>query len=83
MPKDGSPKLVVTVASHEKGDFLFIAKVDGKEVVKQKIGGGKAAWQALTVDLVPSVGKTVTVELLNQPNSWYCEAAYWSEIELK
>ena len=83
VPKDGSPKLVVTVASHEKGDFLFIAKVDGKEVVKQKIGGGKAAWQALTVDLVPSVGKTVTVELLNQPNSWYCEAAYWSEIELK
>ena len=83
VPKGASPKLEVTVANHDKGDFLFVAKVDGKEVLKQKVGGGKAAWQTLTVDLAPFAGKTVKVELVNQPDGWYCEAAYWGGIEMK
>jgi len=83
VPKVGAPKLEVKVANHDKGDFSFIARVDGKEVLKQKIGGEKAVWQTLTVDLALYVGKTVTVELVNQPDGWYCEAAYWGAIEMK
>ena len=83
VPKGTAPKIEVTVANHDKGDFLFIAKVDGKEVLKQKIGGEKAVWQTLTVDLALFAGKTVKVELVNQPDGWYCEAAYWGGIEVK
>ncbi len=83
VPKAGAPKLEVTVANHDKGDFLFIARVDGKEIVKQKVGGAKAAWQTLAVDLAPYAGQTVTVELVNRPDGWSCEAAYWGAIEVK
>lgn len=82
VPATGNPKLEVTVANHAKGDFVFVAKVEGKEVLRQKIGGEKAAWQTLAVDLAPFAGKTVTVELLNQPDGWSWEAAYWGAISL-
>ncbi len=83
VPKEGTPKLEVTVANHDKGDFVFIARADGKELLKQKVGGEKAAWQTLSVDLAPYAGKTVTVELVNQPDGWSWEAAYWGGMDVK
>lgn len=83
VPKTGAPKLAITVANHDKGDFALIAKVDGKAVLKQKVGGEKAEWQTLTVDLALYAGMTVTVELVNQPDGWSWEAAYWGGIEVK
>ena len=83
---DGAPKLTVILANHAKGDFTFIAKVDGKEILRQKIGNekeDKAEWQTLTLDLSPYAGKRVKVELVNQPDGWQNEAAYWGSIELR
>jgi hypothetical protein len=83
---NGSPKLVVTIANHAEGDFVFIAKVDGEEVLQKKIGEeneDKAEWQTLEIDLAPYAGKRVKVELTNQPNGWQWEAAYWAAVELK
>lgn len=74
--------LAVAVANHMGGDFVLIARVDGKEVLKQKVGG-QPAWQTVTVDLAPFAGKAVTVELVNQPDGWSWEAAYWGGIEVK
>ena len=80
----GSPKLMVTVANDERGDFMFVAKVDGKEVMRKKVGGSdKVDWQTLAIDLAPYAGKRVKVELVNQPDDWKFEAAYWGGIELK
>ena len=83
---NGTPKLLVTIANHAKGDFTFIAKVDGKEVLKKKIGDEKAdkvEWQTLEIDLTPYAGKRAKIELINQPDGWANEAAYWGGIELK
>jgi len=80
----GTPKLMVTVSNDDRGDFTLIAKVDGKEILQQKIGEkGKADWQTLPLDLAPYSGKRVKVELINQPDGWAFEAAYWGGIEVK
>lgn len=83
VPQGGSPKLEVTVANHAKGDFLFVARVDGQEVLRQKVGGEKAKWQPITIDLAAYRGRSATVELVNQPDGWSSEAAYWGAIEFR
>ena len=85
VPHNGTPKLEIAVANHAKGDFTCVAKVDGEVRLNRKIAGadGKGAWQTLTLDLAPYAGKKVYIELVDQPDGWSCEAAYWGEIELK
>ncbi len=85
VPHNGTPKLEIAVANHAKGDFTCVAKVDGQVRLNRKIAGadGKGAWQTLTLDLAPYAGKKVYIELVDQPDGWSCEAAYWGEIELK
>jgi len=83
VPTDAASKLAVMLANHGQGDFTFVARADGKEILRQRVGGAKAAWQAVTVDLAPFAGKAVTVELVNQPDGWSWEAAYWGGVEVK
>jgi hypothetical protein len=35
------------------------------------------------VDLSDPAGKTVNLELVNQPNGWSWEAAYWAKIAVE
>ena len=50
-----------------------------------KPGAYLPTWQAgpVAVDLAPYSGKTVTVELVNQPDGWANEAVYWGGREVK
>lgn len=82
VPQDGAPKLEVILANHGQGDFSFVARVDGREILHKKIEG-RPAWQTVSVDLAAFAGKTVAVELVNQPDGWSWEAAYWGGIEIK
>lgn len=70
------------VANDERGDFLLIAKADGKTLVERTIGPDtvKEAWADIGVDLSPFAGKRIKIELTNQANSWSWEAAYWAKI---
>ena len=43
----------------------------------------KGGWIEATVDLSEHAGKTVKLELLNQPTGWAYEVAYWAEIEIR
>ena len=71
------------MANHDNSDFMLLAKLDGKEMLRQNVGDGKnASWQTVTVD-PPYAGKTVTVEPVNQPGGWLREAAYWGGIKEK
>jgi len=81
--RTGAPKLSVTLANHGTGDFTFVARVNGKEVARHKISGEPPIWRTVTVDLAPYAGKTVSLELVNQPDGWFYEAAYWGEVEIK
>lgn len=82
VPAGGEPVLAVTVANHAKGDFVLVAKVGGTEVLRQAVGG-TPAWRTFTVGLAAFAGKTVEVELVNQPDGWSWEAAYWGGIEVR
>jgi hypothetical protein len=82
VPAQGKTRLALQVAHHDGGDFLLIAKVDGKTVTQQTIGPDTAenGWANIDIDLSPHAGKTIKVELINQANGWSWEAAYWAKI---
>ncbi len=84
VPAQGKTTVAMSVASDQRGDFLLIAKVDGKEQLEQVIGPdtGKDGWADVAIDLSPFAGKTVKVELINQPNGWSWEAAYWARVDV-
>jgi ADP-ribosylglycohydrolase len=84
VPAAGNTTLNLLVANHDSGDFLLIVKADGKRLVEQTIGSDtvKDGWADIAVDLTPLAGKTTKVELVNQPNGWSWEAAYWAKIQV-
>ena len=76
---EGNPRLTVKVSGAQNGDFVLIVKVDGELAFETEVGHG---FRTYTVGLSPHRGKTVKIELLNQPDEWMNEAAYWSEISV-
>lgn len=84
VPADRSTlRLVVT---HDtRGNWLLIAKADGKEILRQPISAEtvNADWATVDLDLSNWAGESVKVELLNQADDWLFEAGYWAEIGWK
>lgn len=78
---NGNPRLHLRLTNDPRGDFQLIVKVNNAIAWKDDIRGGK--FRDLDIDLTPWAGKQVKIELHNQPTGWYCEAAYWSVIEIK
>jgi len=75
--------LRLTVGHDPQGDFDLIVKVNGKGVVHKPVSKATAAndpWLTEEIDLSANAGKTVKLELINQPSGWTFEAAYWAEI---
>lgn len=85
VPAGRPVKLVVTVGHSPSGDWDLIVKVDGVDVKKETIGPATSSggWKEVEVDLQPFGGKSVKIELINQPTGWNEEAAYWDEIRFK
>lgn len=80
--KDSTLKLVV---GHDpRGDWDLIVKVDGKQLLRKTIGPDTTTvgWTEVEVDLSPYAGRTVKIELVNEPTGWRFEAAHWAEITL-
>ncbi len=84
IPQGKRTTLRLVVGHHPDGDWQLIVKANGDERLKQTIGKDTApgGWKTIEVDLSDYVGKTVNLELVNQPTGWMCEAAYWAEISL-
>ena len=87
VPQQGRCQLHLVVSHHDGGDWDLIVKVDGNEVFKRSIGKEhnppNSRWTTIGIDLAPYAGKTVKLELLNQPTGWEWEAGYWAEIDIK
>ncbi|HNX36655.1 MAG TPA: ADP-ribosylglycohydrolase family protein [Kiritimatiellia bacterium] len=77
---EGDPRLTVRVANAQNGNFRLIVKVDGALALETDVGGKTGEFWTYTVGLAPYRGKTVKLELFNQPTGWSNEAAYWGEI---
>ena len=59
--------------------------MNGKEVIKKPVSKetAKDGWLEVTVDLAAEAGRTVELELINQPSGWSWEAAYWATITIE
>ncbi len=84
IPTGSAAALHLTVSHHDGGDWQLMVKIDGEGVLNTPVGKDTVTdgWQSEKIDLAPYAGKTVRVELFNQPTGWFCEAAYWGEITL-
>ncbi|HOW71844.1 MAG TPA: ADP-ribosylglycohydrolase family protein [Phycisphaerae bacterium] len=82
VPAGKQTVLRLVVGHHPEGDWTLIVKADGKPLLEKSIGKdiSEKGWASLSVDLSDFAGKTVKLELVNQPSGWFCEAAYWGEV---
>ncbi len=85
VPPGRKSVLKLSVGHHPQGDWVLVVKADGKEILKQAVGKDTAAngWLDVSVPLAPFAGKTVSLEIHNQPNGWSWEAGYWSKIAVE
>lgn len=82
IPAGQRARLEITAGHHEAGDWLLIVRVDGEALLTKPVGPETATdgWLEATVDLTPYAGRTVDLEVVNQPTGWMCEAAYWAQV---
>jgi len=82
VPAGRKTALRLVVGHDPQGDFDLVVKADGKELLKKPVSAQTAAglWLTETIDLASFAGKSVKLELVNQPTAWAFEAAYWAEI---
>ncbi len=75
-------QLRLVVRHYRTGDWQLIVRVEEKELLSKTIGreSTKEGWQEVTVDLSKYAGRSITLELVNQPNGWAYEQALWAEI---
>jgi len=84
IPDGEETMLRLVVGHHPQGDWTLIVKADDKELLNTLVGEETAEdrWLDISVDLTAYAGKSVNLQLVNQPNGWAWEAAYWDQIKL-
>ena len=84
LPVGRKTSLRLVVGNDERGDWDLIVKADGKTLLRKPISNetARGGWLELEVDLSGYAGKSVKLELINQPTDWRFEAGHWAEIEL-
>jgi hypothetical protein len=85
LPANRSSSLKLVVGNDPRGDWDLIVRADGRQLLKKTIGPETTSlgWTELTVDLSAFAGRTVKLELINEPTGWRYEAARWAEISLQ
>jgi len=84
IPEGEETTLQLVVGHHPQGDWLLIVKANDEELLKTVVGKetAKERWMDISVDLTGYAGKSINLQLVNQPNGWMWEAAYWDQISL-
>ncbi|HPC60972.1 MAG TPA: ADP-ribosylglycohydrolase family protein [Verrucomicrobiota bacterium] len=84
LPPAGKHILRLVVGHDPNGDFDLVVRANGEQLLRKTVGPKTATggWLTEEVDLSAFAGKTVKLELINQPTGWAYEAAYWGEIAL-
>jgi hypothetical protein len=85
IPAGKKTALKVTVGHHPDGDWELVVRADMRELLRKTVGKATATggWLDVSVDFSEYAGKTVLIEIYNQPNGWSWEAAYWSRIAIE
>ncbi|UCG48786.1 MAG: ADP-ribosylglycohydrolase family protein [Phycisphaerales bacterium] len=85
IPAGRKTTLRLVVGHHPQGDWVLAVRAEGRELLKKAVGRETAVdgWMKAEVDLSEYAGKSVKLELLNEPSGWAFEAGYWAEIALE
>lgn len=87
LPADQKTMLRIIVARDTRGDFDLIVRADGVGLLRKPVNKETTTsdpWLVEEVDLSKLAGRnSVKLEVLNQPNGWSYEGAYWAELEIE
>lgn len=82
----GKQTVLHLVVGHDpQGNFDLIVRAEGRDLLRKPVSAATATdhWVTADIDLSSFAGKTITLELVNQPSGWSYEAAYWGEIAIQ
>jgi hypothetical protein len=84
LPVDRKSMLKLVVGHDARGDWDLIVKADGEPLLQKTIGPETTSlgWTEVDVNLSRFAGRTVKLELVNEPTGWHYEGAYWAEISI-
>lgn len=84
VPAGKKTRLDLVVGHHEQGDWILLIKVNDLEVLRRPVGQATAknGWLPVSLDLSDYAGQNIKLDLVNQPNGWAYEAAYWANIDV-
>jgi len=74
------PKLKVSVAADDRGDWKLAVRVNGEVIKEQAIDHEKPRWKDLVFDLSNFAGKEATVRLEGHGTGWSWEFGYWQDV---
>jgi len=74
------PKLKVSVAADDRGDWKLVVRVNGEVIKEQAIDHEKPRWKDLVFDLSNFAGKEATVRLEGHGTGWSWEFGYWQDV---
>lgn len=84
IPAGKKTSIKLMVGRHSAGDWDLVVRADMRELLRKSVDKTTApnAWLDVSVDLSEYQGKSVLMELYNQPSGWCNEAAYWENISI-
>jgi len=85
LPAGKKTTLRLAVGHHPEGDWDLLVRADMRELLRKTIGKTTAAngWLDVSVDLSEYQGKSILLELYNQPTGWCFEGGYWAKISIE
>ncbi len=85
IPAGKKTVLHLSIGHHPEGDWDLIVRADMRELLRKTVGKPSATngWMDVSVDFSEYAGKTVLIELYNQPTGWFYEAGYWAKIAIE
>ncbi|MEI6175888.1 MAG: ADP-ribosylglycohydrolase family protein [Verrucomicrobiota bacterium] len=85
IPAGKKTMLKVVVGHHSAGDWELVVRADMRELLRKTVGPNTSTnyWLDVAVDLSEYQGKSILLELYNQPTGWSNEAGYWEKISLE
>ncbi|MEN6429126.1 MAG: ADP-ribosylglycohydrolase family protein [Phycisphaerales bacterium] len=84
LPPDKKSTLKLEVGHDARGDWDLIVRANGEQLLRKTIGPDSTTmgWTEVDVDLSQFAGKSVKIEMVNEPTDWRFEAAFWSKIAI-
>lgn len=85
IPEGMKTTLCLTVGHYPEGDWDLVVRADMRELLRKTVGkeSSKDGWLDGVVDLSEYAGKSILLELYNQPTGWSYEAGYWARIAIE